>query len=40
MEKEYTLPKQFGEKWVEALRSGEYKQTTGSLVNTYDAKCE
>lgn len=31
MDKKYTLPNEFGEKWVEALRSGEYEQGDGSL---------
>lgn len=26
MEKKYSLPKEFAEKWVAALRSGDYKQ--------------
>jgi hypothetical protein len=29
--KEYTLPKEFAEKWIAALRSGQYKQTTDRL---------
>lgn len=28
---EYKLPKKFKDKWVNALRSGEYKQTDGIL---------
>ena len=38
MEKKYQLPKEFAEKWLTALRSGEYKQGTGQLMsydNTY-----
>jgi hypothetical protein len=31
MEEQYQLPREFGTKWVEALRSGKYKQTTGKL---------
>lgn len=29
--KKYQLPKEFAQKWVDALRSGEYGQTTGKL---------
>jgi len=29
--KKYQLPKEFATKWVEALRSGDFKQTTGQL---------
>jgi len=32
MEKQYKLPKKFAEKWIKALKSGEYKQTTGTLI--------
>lgn len=32
MENKYTLPKEFGEKWIAALRSGEYEQITGCLM--------
>lgn len=35
MSKSFEMPKEFGEKWIKALRSGEYKQTDGTLVN-YD----
>lgn len=31
MTKEYQLPKEFAEKWVAALRSGEYQQGSESL---------
>jgi hypothetical protein len=31
----YTLPREFGEKWVKALRSGEYKQGTCYLSAKY-----
>lgn len=31
MSKKFKMPKQFGEKWVKALRSGDYKQTDGVL---------
>ena len=29
MEKKYTLPKEFAQKWIEALRSGKYEQNFG-----------
>jgi len=32
-EKKYRLPREFAEKWVAALRSGEYKQSTKNLYN-------
>lgn len=32
MEKKFKLPKDFAIKWVEALRSGKYKQATGILM--------
>lgn len=47
--KEYRLPKEFTEKWIAALRSGEYKQGEGLLLNDVgfeqkevaeDAECE
>jgi len=31
--KKYTLPKEFAERWVAALRSGLYKQSTAHLYN-------
>lgn len=31
--KQYTLPKEFAQKWIAALRSGEYKQGRGYLFN-------
>lgn len=31
--KKYQLPKEFGEKWVKALRSGEYKLGRGAYYN-------
>lgn len=31
MDKKYRLPKEFAEKWLEALRSGEYEQGYGCL---------
>jgi hypothetical protein len=39
MRKEYTLPREFAERWVKALRSGEYKQGTGTLGNAKDGYC-
>lgn len=32
-DKKYRLPKEFGEKWLKALRSDEYKQVSGTLYN-------
>lgn len=32
MDKQYRLPKEFAEKWINALRSGEYLQGVGTLV--------
>lgn len=34
--KQYKLPKEFAEKWVAALRSGEYKQGTRNLLQIDD----
>lgn len=34
--KKYTLPKEFGEKWIAALRSGEYKQDTENSTLRHD----
>ncbi len=31
MEKKYTLPKEFGEKWIAALRSGKFTQSKNRL---------
>lgn len=31
---QFRLPKPFADKWLIALRSGEYRQTNGTLVNT------
>ncbi len=31
--KQYQLPREFAEKWVKALRSGEYKQATTRLMH-------
>lgn len=39
MSKKYKLPKEFAEKWVTALRSGEYKQTKGRLCNGNSHYC-
>lgn len=33
MDKQYRLPKEFAEKWLEELRSGKYQQGIGTLVN-------
>lgn len=35
--KQFTLPREFGEKWLAALRSGKYRQTVGALCrgNSY-----
>lgn len=38
MEKKYKLPKEFAEKWVDALRSRRYNQRQGSYYSKYD-KC-
>lgn len=35
-EKEFRLPRQITEKWLEALESGEYNQTKKMLYNSYD----
>ena len=37
--KKYQLPKEFGEKWLVALRSDEYKQTKGRLCNNLGYCC-
>lgn len=40
MEKQYRLPKAFAEKWLAALRSGNYKQTSACLyAPNQDAFC-
>jgi hypothetical protein len=36
MEKQFKLPTEFTLKWLEALRSGEYKQGKGYLYNSVD----
>lgn len=33
MKKTFELPKEFAEKWIEALENGNYKQTTGTLLS-------
>ena len=35
MENKYQLPKEFAEKWVAALRSGEYEQGEGMLYDDF-----
>lgn len=37
--KKYQLPKDFAEKWIAALRSGEYGQGKGTLGNAVDGYC-
>lgn len=37
--KQYQLPREFGEKWVKALRSGEYKQGRQKLGNCEIGYC-
>lgn len=39
MEKKYKLPREFGEKWVEALRSGEYQQGSSCLKDSRNNYC-
>jgi hypothetical protein len=34
--KKYKLPREFTKEWLTALRSGKYKQTSGSLYNIQD----
>ena len=31
--KQYRLPREFAEKWIKSLRSGDYKQGRGGLYN-------
>lgn len=38
MKKQFKLPKEFAIKWLEALRSGNYKQCDGNLVIANDEK--
>lgn len=38
-EKQWKLPKASTEKWLEALRSGKYKQGTGGLKNVGNEYC-
>lgn len=43
VEKSFQLPKEFGEKWLKALRSGDYQQTSDVLLEIqyeYDASEE
>jgi hypothetical protein len=40
MEKKFKLPKPFGVKWLEALRSGEYQQSTSELVTIDKSEIE
>lgn len=37
--KKYTLPRDFAEKWIAALRSGKYNQTRGSLRDQFGYCC-
>lgn len=37
--KKYRLPKEFATKWLEALRSGKYKQTTSFLHDSQGYCC-
>lgn len=37
--KNYKLPKEFAQKWVNALRSGEYKQTQKCFTKGQDCFC-
>ena len=37
--KKYSLPREFAEKWVKALRSGEYKQGRGLLHSNFGYCC-
>ncbi len=39
MEKKYQLPKDFAEKWVKALRGGEFGQTRFRLTDFCDNYC-
>lgn len=39
-EKKFRLPKEFAEKWIAALRSGEYKKGTGQLRSGRKGKYE
>lgn len=39
MKKQYQLPKEFAEKWIEALRSGIYGQTYRKLTDMNDNYC-
>jgi hypothetical protein len=37
--KEFQLPREFGEKWIKALRSGEYKQNTDAQLLVPETGC-
>lgn len=37
--KKYQLPKEFGEKWITALRNGEYKQGKDRLKDIFGGYC-
>lgn len=37
--KKYTLPKEFAEKWIKALRSGDYKQGDEMLMTYSEEYC-
>lgn len=40
MEKKYELPREFGEKWVKALRSGKYEEgDTNAVLRWNDCYC-
>lgn len=39
MSKKFKLPKEFTEKWVKALRSGDYKQCTGKMYKREHGYC-
>jgi|SRR6187402_999408 len=36
IKKDFQLPKEFAEKWLAALRSGEYTQIDGTLISSYE----
>lgn len=39
MEKKYQLPKEFAEKWIKALRSGDYEQGVFRLKDEHGCYC-
>lgn len=39
MEKKFKLPKEFAEKWLAALRSGQYQKGRGSLYKNNNTYC-